>query len=118
MSGEFVVEMPEQDGPLKDYLATLHALPPIGYDTYHWALFQAFYDPRTDHFYWADGEGSSNSYLWNEYRVVADLKDGDRAALVRAVRNFCDDHGDGWVFDYPEHRFTKHLHELAHDDLA
>lgn len=62
-----------------------------GGESYEWHDLEAFYSPSARQYFWISGGGCSCSYLWEYVETVDDLENGDREALIRAVKRHIDD---------------------------
>lgn len=53
---------------------------------YEWDDLEAWYSPSRRRFYWLEGSGCSCNSLGDDVSSIADFLDGDREALMRAVK--------------------------------
>lgn len=61
-------------------------------DGYGWAELRAWWSPSARTLFWAFASGRSCESFSDGIATVADFLNGDRASLLRAVADFCDDH--------------------------
>ena len=59
---------------------------------YDWTTFHAFYSPAERRYFWAGGAGCSCNYWGEDISSVGDFENGDRPALMAALRRFAEEH--------------------------
>lgn len=55
--------------------------------SYEWDSLEAWYSPSRRRFFWIEDSGCSCNYLGQDVWSLSDFLDGDRDALLRAVRS-------------------------------
>lgn len=60
--------------------------------SYEWTTLAAYYSPSARRYFWLGGSGCSCNSWYDDATSVEAFENGDRDALVRAVKSFADDH--------------------------
>jgi hypothetical protein len=58
---------------------------------YDWTELRAYYSPIARRYFWHGGSGCSCTCWGDGLRSADDFENGDRSALIRALRAFADD---------------------------
>lgn len=82
----------------------------VGEWGYSWHLLEAWYSPSRDRFYWISGSGCSCNSLMDGVSALGDFLDGDRDALIRAVKDEFED--DSPYAAVPKDALAKELHAI------
>lgn len=58
---------------------------------YEWDILAVFWSPTARRYFWGDGSGCSCNSFRDEFDSASDFSDGDRDAVIRAIRAWRDD---------------------------
>lgn len=79
---------PEQLAEVSDWLPVVTMDDGGGYD---WQTFHAWYSPHARRYFWGSGAGCSCNEFTDDYPSPGSLRDGDRPALMDALRRFAEE---------------------------
>ena len=79
----------EWEGDSADWQHVVSIDPGLGYD---WATLHAFWSPSARLYFWHGDGGCSCNGWGDDICTEADMKSGDRNALLRAIREFAEDY--------------------------
>lgn len=65
----------------------------LSYYDYDWSIFRAYYSPSARRYFWYGDSGCSCNDWTDLIESPADFENGDRQALIRALREFGPEEG-------------------------
>lgn len=79
---------PEQLESVADWVPVVTMDDGGGYD---WRTFHGWYSPTARRYFWGSGAGCSCNDFTEDFRSVGDFENGDRPALMAALRRFAEE---------------------------
>lgn len=70
----------------------------LAYYDYSWSILRAYYSPSARRYFWYGDSGCSCNDWTDLIESPADFENGDRQALIRALREFGPEEGQGYYY--------------------